>query len=236
MSDPQMTVIYLNEYELGAIELIRVALSEPSQELRLRGILNAKHDVSATRIEQLAGVFGDEWASHPANASFVQWVAKTSAQRHEAAIELMQLGQRYERRNERKLNVAEQIGELIWRSIASGEFRGVQTDTGILTQVREIAKDAHVSGGRDKDTLREIWNDYRGVVHLGMAITDCENNPELNMNVLHLAEFYRRALSENCPKSQTEPYVDPAAQISFIYLSRCWGPRFADRGLSYQVD
>jgi hypothetical protein len=92
-----------------------------------------------------------------------------------------------------------------------------------------------VSGARDKDTLRKIWNSYRGVVHLGIAIDYCENHPAQNLHVFHLAELFRKTLSENCPKGTSKPYVDPGEQISFLYISTLSGPRFRNRGLPFGV-
>ena len=163
-------------------------------------------------------------------------MAETAGERHEAAFELSQTFNRYEDRNERKLNVAEQIGKLVWLSIQDKKFEGVQTNNGLLKQVQDDARKHDVSGAKDKDTVRKIWNTYRGVVHLGMAIDYCDESPDQNLNVLHVAERFRRDLSQSCPKGTSKPYVDPAEQISFLYISKLWGPRFGDRGLPFDVD
>lgn len=230
-----MGVVFINEPELFYIELFRVALSETTDQQRQKAIMNAKHEVIAKRLELLIEEGGGNWIKDPVNAKLVQWITKTSPKRQEAAIEFAETGRRYEDKSERKLNVAEHIGRLIWHSIQDGNFEGVQTDTGILQQVRDEAKEYSISGARDKDTLRGIWNTYRGVAHLGMAIDYCDNNPSQRLNVLHLAELFRRALSENCPKGRSKPYVDPREQFSFVYSSKLWGPRYQDRGLPYDI-
>lgn len=230
-----MLTMPINQPELFSIEIFRIALSEATLELRKKAILSVKNDVLASRIEKLNDTYGSGWMTKPENAEFVQWIASSSVQRHQAAYELMEISRRYDDKNERKLNIAEHIGKLIWDTIQDGKFEGVQTDNGVLQQVRDEARAAKVSGARDKDTVRKIWNSYRGVVHLGMAIDYCEKNSNQNLNVLHLAELFRKKLSENCPKGTSKPYVDPSKQISFLYISMLTGPRFRDRGLPFGI-
>lgn len=231
-----MLTVSINEPELQSIELIRVGLSEASPELREKAVVNAKHEVVAFRLETLMDKLPSDWMSDPQNADFVQWVAKTSSERHEAGYEFMQTGRRYEGGNERRLNVAEHIGKLIWHSIQDKKFRGVQTDEGLLKQVRYQAKEHKIRGARDVDTLRGIWNMYRGVVHLGMAIDYCDEYPNQNENVLDLAENYRRGLSSFCPKGTNDPYISESEQILFSYYSDTWGPRFRNRGLPFGIN
>lgn len=230
-----MLGVPINEPELRSIEYIRIALSELTPELREKAISNAKHEVMAFRLEALSGKLGPEWMSDPKNAEFVQWIAKSSSERHEASYAFLQTARQYEERNERKLNVAEQIGKLIWLSIQDNRFEGVQTPEGILKQVSAQAQEYKVSGARDLDTLRAIWNTYRGVVHLGMAMDYCEDNPDHNQNVLFLAENFRLDLSRFCPKGTKKPYVPEQEQIMFCYYSNTWGPRFRDRGLPFSI-
>jgi hypothetical protein len=230
-----MLKININEPELKFVELIRLALSEGTKEQRERAIKNVKHEAVAARLDLLAAEGGSSWATDPDNAHFVQWMIGTSAERREAAYEFSQTARRYEERNERRLNIAEHIGKLIWLSILDKKFEGVQTEIGILQQVRDDAKSNAVSGARDMDTLRKVWATYRGVVHLGLALDFCEENPNQKMNLLHIAERYRQGLSQSCPKGTSKPYVSPAEQISFVYLSRLKGLRFRDRGLPYDI-
>lgn len=231
-----MTTIHINEPQLLWIEHIRLALSEDSRELRLRAIRNVKHDVVASLLTELFNAQVAEGPQPRGDPNFIKWVAETAGERHEAAIEFAQTANRYEGGNERKLNVAEHIGKLVWLSIKDGKFEGVQTDNGLLKQTQDAARTHGVSGARDKDTVRKIWNTYRGVVHLGMAIDYCDDSPDQNLNVLHVAERFRRDLSQSCPKGTSKPYVDPAEQISFLYISKLWGPRFGNRGLPFDVD
>jgi|GEM_PF-2532260 len=230
-----MRTITINEPELNFVELIRLVLSEETNELRLRAVRNVKHEAVAARLDLLAGEGGSSWATDPDNANFVQWTIRTSAERREAAYEVSQTARRYEERNERRLNIAEHIGKLIWLSILDRKFEGVQTEIGILQQVRDDAKSHAVSGARDIDTLRKVWATYKGVVHLGMALDFCEEHPMQQENLLHVAEQYRLGLSQNCPKGTSKPYVSSEEQISFVYLSSLKGPRFRDRGLPYDV-
>ena len=231
-----MIAIPINQPELLSIDFMRVALSEPSDGERQKAINSIKLDIEARRLETLNEKLGTKWMQDPGNAAFVQWVAATAAERHEAAFDLSQIGQRYEAKNERKLNIAEHIGTKIWLSIQDGKFEGLHTKGGVLEQVSDDARDFSVPGGKDKDTLRKIWNSYRGVVHLGMAINYCEDNPDQNLNILHLADFFRRSLSEISPKGTKKPYVNQGLQFYFIYKSKLWGPRFANRGLPFGVD
>jgi hypothetical protein len=231
-----LLTININGPQLKSIELVRLALSEESHEQRLLAIKTVKHDVVASLLSQLFDAQAVEGRKPKIDKNFMQWVAETAGERHEAAFELSQIGKRYEDKNEKKLNVAEQIGKLVWLSIQDNKFEGVQTDNGLLHQVQVQARKFNISGARDKDTVRKIWNTYRGIVHLGMAIDYCDESPDQNLNILYIAERYRRDLSQNCPKGTSEPYVDPNEQISFLYISRLWGPRFGDRGLPFYVD
>ena len=230
-----MLTVSINEPELFSIELFRVALGEPEAELREKAIANVKHEVVALRLESLSKRLGSSWMSEPQNAEFVQWIARTSSARHEASYEFYQTARRYEERYERKLNVAEHIGKLIWLSIQDERFEGVQTNEGILKQVRDQALENGISGAKDLDVLRTIWKTYRGVVHLGMAIDHCDDSPDPKPHVLHVAENYRRALCHFCPKGTKNPYVSKDEQIRFSYLSDTSGPRFRDRGLPFDI-
>ena len=231
-----MIEIFINEPELKYMELIRVALSEESTDLRERAIKNAKHDVVAGRLELLFDQISVDEITGTENTEFLQWVAITSGKRSEAAYEFSETGRRYESKNERKLNIAEEVGFQIFKSIQDQEFKGVHTRGGIFEQIRDVAVEDGVHGARDEDVVRKLWQIYKGVVHLGMAIKYLEENPDQHWNVLELAELYRKTLCQNCPKGTKKPYVDPEEQISFIYISSIWGPRFGNRGLSYAVD
>ena len=120
-----MLTISISEPELQSIGLIRLALSETTAELREQAIANAKHEVMALRLEAISNSLGTGGMSDPQNAEFVQWIAKTSSERHEASYELSRTARRYEERNERNLNVAEHFGKLIWLSIQEKKFEGV---------------------------------------------------------------------------------------------------------------
>lgn len=231
-----MIEIPINQPELLSIDFMRIALSEPSDGERQKAIKSIKLDIEASRLEALNTKFGTAWTQDPKNAALVQWVAANAPERHEAAVQLSQIGKRYEAKNERKLNVAEHIGIVIWLSIQDGKFEGLHTRGGILEQVSDDARTFKVTGAKDNDTLRKIWNSYRGVVHLGMAISYCEDNPSQSINILHLAERFRCSLCENCPKGTSKPYVNQNIQFSFPYKSKLWGPRFTNRGLPFGID
>lgn len=230
-----MQTLSINEAELCYLGMFRMVLSEASLEERPLAIQAVRHDVVGGRLGNLPSEDEAEWVGEPENTELVRWVAKTSAARHEAVHALASIQQRYEAKNERKLNVAEHIGKLVWLSIQDQKFQGIHVDGGILAQVRSVAKDLRIAGARDNDTLRKIWNCYRGVVHLGMAMDYCEDNPESGLNVLHLAEQYRTELSQNCPKGTSKPYVDLDEQICFVYISEVWGPRYRGRGLPFAI-
>ena len=230
-----MIEVALNEPEKQSIELIRAALSEESDDLRERAIKNVKHEVVGTRLESLFAALGAEGVADPANTAFIQWVATSSLARTEAAYELSETGLRYKNTNERKLSLAEEIGFLIFSSIQDRDFRGVHTKRGILEQISHVAREDGARGAKDNEVLAKLWKTYKGVVHLGMAIKWAEENPGQPFEVLELAECFRMKLSENCPKGTQKPYVDPDVQFCFIYKSRVWGPRFQNRGLSFEV-
>jgi hypothetical protein len=213
-------VVTIDQVELQCIELFRVALSEKTHDLRRRAIKNVKHEVVAENLSIMSERAEYDWMSSPRNAEMVTWIAKTSMGRHEAAHELAKTLQRFEEGQDTALIVAEQIGKMIWLSVHDGKFEGVYTDYGILFQVSEQARSLGFRGGKSLETLRKVWRTYSGVVHLGMALDFCEDNPPAETeHVLDLAERYRRILSENCPRGTDKAYVDPEEQISFSYKS-----------------
>jgi len=216
INDPKLEC--LNEPELACLEMFRIALSENTQHARLQALKVMRHEVVSLGLGTFPIREGAS-ATQENNPDFVRWIAKTAEERYEAAHVLNEIAQRYETKNERKLNVAEHIGKRVWLSILEQRFQGLHVAGGILEQVSDEAKAQGVHGARDKDGLREIWKTYRGVVHLGMAMDHCEDNPDAALNVLHVAERFRKALSQNCPKGTSKPYVDQSEQISFLYLS-----------------
>ncbi|MEL6510660.1 MAG: hypothetical protein AAFQ32_12750 [Pseudomonadota bacterium] len=226
-------IVGINELELPSVEYFRVALSEQTHELRKKAIGYIKHDICSDVIDMFVAEPTFKRIDDRARNDVLEWVATTAQKRQDAAHELGQISKRYDRTNERKLNVAECIGRKVWLSIRERKFEGLQTANGILEQVRTVAKKENVSGARDKDTIREIWNAYRGVFHLGMAIDHREDYPETTQNVLFLAEAIRRELSEHCPRGTKKPYVDASEQIIFVYKTELWGPRFKGRGLPF---
>lgn len=230
-----MLTVSINGLELLWIEQFRVALSEQKAELREKAIQNVKHEVAAHGLDSLSKQLGTGWMSEPQDAEFVQWIARTSSARHEASYEFSRTCQQYEELTEMWLNAAEQIGKLILLSIQDKKFEGVQTKEGILKQVRDQALENDIRGAKDLDVLRKAWRTYRGVVHLGMAIDYCEDCPDPKPHVLHVAENYRRCLSQSCPKGTKKPYVSEDDQIKFVYSSMTSGPRFRNRGLPFDV-
>ncbi|MBE9639770.1 hypothetical protein [Salipiger mangrovisoli] len=230
-----MFKVSVNEAEGLYLELFRIALSAEGYAARVEALRHVKHVVVAERLKVLAESEGTSWTSEPENQSLVTWTAQTAAERDDAIYEFSRASRTYEDRNERRLNIAEHAGKLIYLSILEGKRQGVQTPSGILYQVTLAGREHGISGARDKDTVRRSWGAYRGIVHLGMAMDFCEDQPVQPEEVLFVAERIRRVLSESCPKGTSEPYVPPEEQISFVYESGTWGPRFRDRGLPYSV-
>ena len=227
--------VSINEPELFFLELFRIALSAEALEERLAAIRSVRHEVIAARLQSLSEGNPPGWQNDPANRELVEWVAKTAGEREDGIYEFSRISRRYEDRTERRLNVAEHIGKLIGLSIEDGRFEGVQTPSGILYQVTEVGKAHNIRGAKDKDVVRKSWGCYRGVVHLGMAMDLCEDLSASPAEVLLLAEHIRLRLSETCPKGTSAPYVSAEEQISFVYESKPYGPRFQNRGLPFYV-
>ena len=227
--------VSINEQELFFLELFRIALSAETHAERLSAIRHVKHSVIAARLQNLAENPGPGWIKDPENKDLVEWAAVTAPERDEAIYEFSRVSRDYEDRNERRLNIAEHVGNMIGLSIEDGKFEGVQTNSGILYQLTEVGKEHNVRGAKDKDTVRKSWGCYRSVVHLGMAMDICENLSASSAEVLLMAEHIRRRLSETCPKGTSKPYVPPEEQISFVYKSCIYGPRFQNRGLPFYV-
>jgi len=204
-----METLPISDPELNCLELFRLALSEDTNEARVSAIEVMRQEVVSLSLSNFpigAGKNAPE---------FVHWVAETSTARYEAAHEFSAIARRYETKNERRLNIAEHVGKLVWDSIQSQEFKGLHVAGGILEKVRTIAKQEGIQGARDKDVLSRTWMTYRGVVHLGMAMDYCEDNPGKGLEVLDVAERFRLGLSQGFPKGTRKPYVPEAEQISF---------------------
>jgi hypothetical protein len=211
--------VLVNDLELMWIEMVRVALSEETVDARIRAIENVKFNVRAIPATSLSDDKRQMNSDDPRFVASLLQVAKTSQRMSDAAYEMAQTEQRYVAKNERKLNIAEQICKRVLLSIADEKFAGLHTEIGILQEVQDEARKHGTSGAKDKDVLRNIWSTYRGVVHLGVAMKFYEGNPEDEMKVLHLAEEFRQILSENCPKGTTKPYVSSGDQFKFTYNS-----------------
>lgn len=208
-----MEIVNINEPESRCLELFRMALSESTQVARMAAITVMKHEVVSLGLDSFPIGAGKT------SPAFVQWVAETSRDRYEAAHEFSAIARRYETRNERKLNIAEYVGKLVWDSIQAQEFKGLHVAGGILEKVRKIAKQEGIQGARDKDVLSRTWVTYRGVVHLGMAMDYCEENPGKGLSVLDVAERLRLGLNQGFPKKTGKPYVPDVEQISFRFNS-----------------
>lgn len=227
--------VAINEIELMLIEQFRVALSAPTHEERLAAIRCARHEVIASRLQVISKNPGTGWVHHPENRELVEWVAATSGAREDAIYEFSRVRKAYDDKNERRLNVAEQIGIMVCISIYDGKFEGVQTQGGILHQVSVQGKEHGIPGARDEDTIRKVWRDYRGIVHLGMALDFCKEQSAPPETVFFVAERYRQMLSQSCPRGTKKPYVEAEQQFSFSYESDIYGPRFLNRGLPFNV-
>lgn len=207
--------IRLRGQDLSYIRMFRVALSEETDQARLEAIQNVRQEVDAQSIK----IFRDDelfWPAIKRHPRTIEWIAETSPDRHDAGSAIAELLERYEKRNERHLDIAERIGNAVFSTIKDKEFRGLQTKSGILKMVSDEARDLKLHGGRDKDVVRKIWTTYRGVVHLGMALDYLYDNPDQDFQLLQKAEFYREQLATNRPRNATEPYVSPEVQFQFL--------------------
>lgn len=223
----------VNEIELMFIALFRIALSAPTHEDRLAAIRYVRHEVLASRLEEINKKSGLEWVHDQTNSELIKWVAATAGERDDAIYEFGRVSRAYDQKNERRLNIAEQVGKMICLSIFDGKYEGVQTRHGILHQVTAQGKEYDIPGARDKDTVRKVWRDYRNVVHFGMALDRCEEISAPLEHVFFVAERYRKMLSGSYPKGTKKPYVEARSQISFSYESNICGPRFLNQGLPF---
>jgi hypothetical protein len=207
-------IIEVDGLGYAAIEMFRAALSEETMIKRLQAIEFVGEDQTTHILSYLNDKF-QVLRPNSNNADFISWVASTSFARTDAAFEVANLIQRYKGR-ERMLNVAEAVGDQIISSIQNNEFAGVGTPRGVFSRVCEEARACDIYGAKDHDTVREHWQTYKGVVHLGMALAYVEENPDQGFDVFQLAESYRSWLSENFPRKTKKPYVDSEVQISFV--------------------
>ncbi len=213
-----METVFINDTQIQFIEMFRIALSAPDNLQRLRAISNLKQDVAAQVDELIVDGRSEEWMS--ANAEFFRRSMLDAPARRAAANEFSQTECEFEgsrgQGREKKLNIAEHIGMRVWLSIKEGKFEGLQTEIGILEQVRHFARQEKIFGAQDRDTLRKIWGAYRGVVHLGMAMDLYGDSALPSFDMLTLAEQIRQELSSHSPRSSKKPYVDEGEQISFF--------------------
>ncbi len=214
-----MLTIHMSEPDILAIEFFRVAISEESLSARRKALLCLQQQLEIWKISGLRQ--SAVWVSGLLNPTeeFSRWMVDTNDHRSESAYEFGETCSRYEKKFERKLNIAEQVGDLVWRSIGDGTFKGLHTPRGILQVVQAEARASNIRGGKDKDVLRKLWKTYRGVVHLGIAMDFCESYEIEGPVVLEVAEEIRWQLLNNGPKGAGKPYVDEAEQISFVFKS-----------------
>jgi hypothetical protein len=193
-----------------------MALSEDSQEKRLRAIEVVTHDVVARQLNLFASSKGKGWPSDPKYSEFSNLVMQSAGERYEAAIEFGEISRRYDEGTDRNLYVAELVGMYILMTIKAQSFQGLHPEGGIFEQVRAYARDNEITGARNKALLLEHWRTYQGVVHLGMAMQLCAANPEQGYDVVDLAEGIRLDLNSHGPKNRNTPYVNEKNQISFV--------------------
>ncbi len=213
-----METVFINDTQLQFIEMFRIALSAPDNPQRLRAISNLKQEVAAQVDELIVDGRSEEWMS--ANAEFFRRSTLDAPVRRAAAAEFSQTEREFEgsrgRGMEKKLNIAEHIGMRVLLTIKEGKFEGLQTEIGILEQVRHFAQQERIFGAKDHDTLRKIWGTYRGVVQLGMAMDLYGDSTLPSYDMLTLAEQIRTELCRHSPMSSNKPYVDESEQISFV--------------------
>ncbi|MEP3675379.1 hypothetical protein [Sulfitobacter sp.] len=211
-----METVLISDTQVQFIEMFRIALSAPDNRQRLRAISNLKQEVATQVDELIVDGRSEEWMS--ANAEFFRRSMLEAPARRAAAAEFSQIEREYEgsRGREKKLNIAEHIGMRVLLTIKEGKFEGLQTEIGILEQVRHFSQQEKIFGARDHDTLRKIWGTYRGVVHLGMAMDLFGDSALQSFDMLFLAEQIRMELSRHSPRSSNKPYVDDREQISFV--------------------
>jgi len=211
-----MKTISLDGAQQTSINLYRMALSEESQEQRLRAIEVVTHDVVARQVALFTSDKGKGWMSEPRYSEFSQLVMRSADERYESAMEFGQILRRYEEENDRSLYVAELVGMHVLISIKEGSLHGIHASGGIFDQVRLHARENEIPGARTKAALLKCWRTYRGVVHLGVAMRLCGANPEQGHEVLTVAEGIRQELSSRGPGNRSDPYVDQKEQISFV--------------------
>ncbi len=215
-----MEKVHIDWAQLQFIEMFRVALSAADNTERLKAIANLKQDAAAHVDELIVDGRGEGWISSPANAELLRRSALTASARRAAAGEFSHTEREFEgsrgQGREKKLNIAEHIGMRVLLTIKEEKFEGLQTEIGILEQVRHFAQQEKIFGAQDRDTLSKTWGTYRGVVHLGMAMELYGDSALPSFDMLTLAEKIRMELSRHSPRSSNKPYVDEGEQISFV--------------------
>lgn len=147
--------VALNEVEVRGIEIFRTALSEESIGLRKRAIENFRHETVSERLKKLVETVPHARLKACTNSLFMQWFTETSSHRTDAAFEFAETTRRYDDKNEKKLNIAEEIGVYIFVFIKDYKFKGIHTKGGIFEHVRADAIKEGVHGAKDKDVLRK---------------------------------------------------------------------------------
>ena len=214
-----MKEIFIQKPAIGYLPMVRVALSETDDPMRQSALENLNGVIQLDKQEVIVkDIDRRNWGLE----KFPQFLidsTRAGPGRSRSNEEFKGTIERYEKHNEIRMNTAEEIARKIVRSIQTDQFEGLHTATGILKQISDDARNEGTRGARDKDVLRKTWNDYRGVVHLGLALTICEEFPDGDQNVFRVAERIRKLLSGYGPRSHSRPYVDLDLQYKFIVCS-----------------
>lgn len=213
-------VIELNQYELLLGDLIYVPLAEPDPVLRAK-TLEAFRQVA----RQYSADGYRSTKDHPAHQHLraSAYLTPTEDDYQDIADgngEFTEAVGRFRQQHQRRFNVAINIAERLFLTTHDNEFRGLySTPNGIFSQVSEMARENGIRGAQDKDTLRGIWNHYRGIIHLPLAMELSKHSKEDPPPLLPFARSLQQAFSQNCPRNSSKPYVPAHEQISFVEIS-----------------
>ncbi|UWR21291.1 hypothetical protein [Sulfitobacter sp. S190] len=212
--------VYFNNFEIRYLEMFYVALSEPTHDLRMRAIANVRHEVEAETDSFLVEDHAAGRIKVPSIDEHYKKMALAARKRDVAKRCLFETEARFtgsgKASNQRRLETADLIGMKILTSILDKKYDGVYSETGILQQVREQSIRENLNVFKDHDSLRKIWKQYRGIVHLSIALGLEEDRSTGRREVIKVAEAYRQILSSSCPRGTQTPYVALSEQILFL--------------------
>lgn len=215
MNDP--SIIELNEVELMHHEFLMAVLCQLDPTKRATALGAFRKAVQSWAAESAVTELGDALRFAPA---YARPESKALWEFTDAGSKLAVAWDSFSKHHERRFNIAVEIGFQLYFTIKNETFRGVHTvPGGILSKISDVARAEGIRGGRDKEVLSAIWRNYRGFIHLPVAMGLLEEARREDINVLSFASEIQELFSDSCARNSKTPYIPASQQISFVEIT-----------------